>query len=171
MKNTLPKKRKTYSPDDIRRAAQLYAVVGNFKKVSRQTGIPDTTLLYWRDNKDEWVTMYEQIRAEKRDELDAHFTSILDKAMEGLQDRLQNGDEYFDAKTGQHYRKKVSARDLVIVGGSVFDKRQILNNQPTSVRGTVSAEDRLKELAKVLTKDEPRGQEGGGVEFICGPKG
>ena len=115
MKKYLPKKRETYSPDDIRKAAQFYAVIGNFHKVSRQTGIPISTLFYWRDNKGEWVETYNQVRTEKRDELDAHLGEVLDMSMEELVDRLQHGDEFYDAKEGRYYRKKVGAETSLLL--------------------------------------------------------
>ena len=159
MKKALAKKRETYSPDDIRKAAQVYAVVGNFTKVSKQIGVPVTTLLYWRDNKDEWVTTYDKVRIEKRDELDAHFGEVLDMSMQGLADRLTFGDEFYDARAGKYYRKKVGARDLAIIAGVTFDKRQLLNNQPTSVKSNVSVEERLKAVAEMLVKHDTRSPE------------
>jgi hypothetical protein len=48
-------KRNSYSPGDVKKAAQVYAVTGNMVKASKMTGFQRTTLKYWKDNKPEWV--------------------------------------------------------------------------------------------------------------------
>ena len=57
--------RREYTPDEVRQAAQHYAVVGNIKRVSRTTGIPDTTLHHWKKNRQEWQESVATVRVEK----------------------------------------------------------------------------------------------------------
>ena len=51
------------------------------------------------------------------------------------QDRVENGD-YRVAKDGKLIRVPMGGKELVISGATVYDKRQLLRNQPTSISGS-----------------------------------
>lgn len=142
-------KRNSYTPDDIQKAAQVFAVTGNMVKTSEMVGVPRTTLQDWKENKPEWVQETVRVRHEKLEELDAHFTEIVEQSVIEAKDRVQNGDEFLDPKTGKKYRKKMSGKDLAMVGGITFDKQRLLRGLPTSNVQTSSTE-QLKKLAEMF---------------------
>src|SRR5262249_38313588 len=60
---------------------------------------------------------------EKGAELDGAYTRILDKALQELLDRLEQGDPFVVG--GEVKRKPVSARDLALVAAITYDKRRL----------------------------------------------
>lgn len=118
---------------------------GNVQEVSRSLGIPDATIQKWK-GMEWWETERTRLSDENQEMMDASLTRIIHKAHEELEDRITNGDEVI-AKDGERLRKAMTGRDLATVGGITFDKRQILRNQPTSIRGN---DGRLNKLFEVL---------------------
>jgi len=156
-------KRNSYTPDEIQKAAQVFAVTGNMIKTAEMVNIPRETLQYWKKNKAEWVTEITRVHQEKLDELDAHYTEVVEQTALEIKDRVQNGDEFFDPKSGEIYRKKMSGRDLAMVNGIIFDKQRLLRGLSTS-NVQQSSEKHLEKLAKmfdeIANKDKAKVIEG-----------
>ena len=138
-----------YGPKEKLRAAMAYLITGNSVEASKVCGIPDKTIRDWT-REVWWADFIADARKEKNDELDAAFTDILHKAVGEVKDRIVNGDEVIDVKTGAKERRKVSARDATLVAAVLTDKRAILRGEPTRISKNISEKDRLKELAKDL---------------------
>lgn len=138
-----------YGPKDKLRAALAYLISGNSLDASKNCGIPDKTIRDWT-REVWWADYMAEARKEKNDELDAAFTDILHKAVGEVKDRITNGDEVIDTKTGNKNRKKVSARDATLVAAVLVDKRAILRGEPTRISKSISEKDRLKELVNDL---------------------
>ena len=135
-----------YTDEDRRNVVVHYAVLGNFKKVSEYTGIPDNTIGHWKNHSDWWEPLLEQVRAEKKDELDATLSRTIESATQRLEQRIDLGDAFI-TKDGDIAFKPVSARDLATVTGIIFDKRQLLRSAPTSIKAE-STDARLNSLAE-----------------------
>lgn len=133
-----------YSNDERREAAANYVVMGNLSRVSRAVNIPRRTLFDWA-NSDWWQDLVQQIRHEKKDELDAEMSNAIHRAVQRTTERLESGDAYI-AKDGEVAYKPVSGRDAATITGILFDKRQLLRNQATSIK-TESTDARLADLA------------------------
>lgn len=133
------------SIEDKLRAAMAYLITGNSLDASKVCGIPDKTIRDWT-RETWWADFIAEARKEKNEELDAAFTDILHKAVGEVKDRIENGDEVVDSKTGSRIRKKVSARDATLVAAVLVDKRAILRGEPTRISKTISEKDRLKGL-------------------------
>lgn len=126
-----------------------YLISGNSVDASKVCGIPDKTIRDWT-RETWWADYMGEARKEKNDELDAAFTEILHKAVGEAKDRIENGDEVLDVKSGSRERRKVSARDATLVAAVFIDKRAILRGEPTRISKNISEKDRLKELARDL---------------------
>jgi hypothetical protein len=125
--------------------ATLFAVTGNVEKTAELAKIPVTTVKYWRGQ--QWFKdLLDEIRNENDDKLDAKFTEIVEKGLEKILDRIENGDYGYDTKTGDIYRKPVSMKDLAVVAAITVDKRQLLRGKPTSRNETVTETNRLAQL-------------------------
>ena len=108
-----------------------YVVTGNITKTAAMHNMPKQTVSNWA-NSDWGVELLGQIRTEKAEELDANLTKLLDSSFEQAQDRVENGD-FRVGKDGKLIRVPMGGRDLVMSGAIVYDKRQLLRNQPTSI--------------------------------------
>ena len=138
-----------YGPREKLRAAMAYLITGNSVEASKVCGIPDKTIRDWT-REVWWADFIGECRKEKNEELDAAFTDILHMAVGEVKDRIANGDEVIDTKTGTKNRKKVSARDATLVAAVLVDKRAILRGEPTRISKTINEKDRLKTLAQDL---------------------
>ena len=133
-------------------AATLYAVLGNMEKVAEISTVPVKTLHSWR--RTEWFkALLKEVWEENNEKIDAKFTSIIEKALDQIVDRLDNGDVTV-LKDGKVVRRPISAKDLSLVGAINVDKRQLLRGLPTS-RTESSQEadkkvDRLERIAETF---------------------
>jgi len=134
-----------YSDQQRREAVTLYVLHGNWRRVSELTRIPERTLNDWSIQP--WFAiMLAELRAEKGAEFDGALTRVLDEATKQLLDRLQHGDPY--VVSGQVKRKPVAAKDLAIIAGVAFDKRQLCRNIAVDEGGPKV--DAVRDLAEKL---------------------
>ena len=132
--------------------AALYASgVVNSTDLERLTGVPGTAIRTWKQT-DWWPELLERIHSEVDNDIVSKFTNIVDKSLETIQDRLINGDYYYNKKSGEIHRRPVSMRDANIVATSMVDKRQLLRGKATSRSESGSVDARLLKLAEEFKK-------------------
>ena len=132
--------------------AALYASgVVNSKDLERLTGVPGTAIRTWRAA-DWWPELLERIHSEVDNDIVSKFTQLVDKSLETIQDRLINGDYFYNKKTGEIHRRPVSMRDANIVATNMVDKRQLLRGKATSRSESVSVDARLLKLAEEFAR-------------------
>ena len=126
----LVKQGSKYTDEERRRAVLEYALCGSVTKVAKSMGIPKRTVNDWKKT-DWWDELDAKVRHEKNDQILANNEEILDLAQRELVERLENGDtQLVRTKDGvKLYRVPVKAKELAIIGGVSFDKRQIALNQ------------------------------------------
>lgn len=120
-----------YTDEQRRQAVVAYQVLGNLRELERQTGIPNETLGAWKRS-DWWNELAAQVNAEVRDEITASLTRAVQTSIKHVEDRLANGDTV--VSKGELVRIPVRCRDLAVTTAILFDKRQLLMNQPTAIR-------------------------------------
>jgi hypothetical protein len=148
MNSIIPSAGSRYSDEDRRRAVAYFVVLGDCEKVSQAVGIPARTLRDWKNS--QWFSeLVAEVRREKDAELDAQFNGAIHAAAEQLFDRINNGD--FAIVGGKLHRKPMAGRDLAVTAAILFDKRQLLRNQPTIITGD-SPDNKLARLAEMLQR-------------------
>lgn len=141
---------KKWWPEDKKiEAATAFAVLRDYKKVSKLTGIPESAL---RKFKDEpwWFEIIKKVRKEKNEVLDDKITDALDKVTDIVLDRFDNGEVFIDRKTGETYRLPVRIKDIAYMTSVLFDKRQIIRGEPTTRTETLSRDQKLQELKETF---------------------
>ena len=121
-----------YSHKQRMEVAVQYAVSGNAKKVAKDTGIPRTTIVGWK-NQEWWVDAVEQIRAQNTDKALAKYAQMVDKAQDIALEKLPDA----------------SAAQASIIAATATDKGRLLINQPTSITGKATS---ILDLAKEFNK-------------------
>lgn len=123
-----------------------YVATGKPMKVASLTNVPYSTIIAWKNKSKWWKPALREIRKQKDDELDARLSAIIEKSLNEMDDRLENGDEIID-KDGNTIRRKVSFKDLSVAGVAVsFDKRALGRGEPTARIEQVSDAERTKRL-------------------------
>ena len=114
-------------------AAIQYISIGNTTRLAQMIGMPQRTLEDWT-KKEWWRELTTRIREEKKPEYDAMFSRIIETSAQVIETELKKG--------------KVKARDAATIMGISFDKKQVLNNQPTSISSSIGSKelDALREL-------------------------
>ena len=136
MRHTITNSQGSYYTDEERRQAVLnYAVLGNIKKVADNTGIPANTIYEWRNNAEWWDVLLQEVQEQKQAEIDAMYTGIIHKSSENLMQQLNSDDV-----------NAIKPLDLIKISAIAFDKRQLVRNQPTSIRAE-GVNELLKKLA------------------------
>jgi hypothetical protein len=134
-------------------AATIYAVTGSLQRASELSGVPIHTLQSWR-REDAFQELLREVWQENNEKIDAKFTEIIEKSLNAILDRLDNGD-YKVTPRGDVKRVPISAKELSLVQAINVDKRQLLRGLPTSRSesgdtGTQKTVDRLEKLAETF---------------------
>ena len=129
-----------------------YLATGNLALAASTLEIPESTARRWKAT-DWWKQMVEDIRSEENLALDAKLHKVVDKSVEALLDRVENGDFQFDQRTGKMMRKPISARDASVVTRDMIDRRELLQGKKVVQQdNTRKMEDRLLKLAEEFSR-------------------
>ena len=124
-----------------------WLVLGKIPLVSATTGVPEGTIRQWR-TQPWWKEIEISVQTESDQELDTKLAKRIDKALDLVMDRLENGDYLYDPKTGEFIRKPVSMKDTWKVSTEMIDKRLLIRKQPKEQANQEAVGDILKNLAK-----------------------
>lgn len=131
--------------------ATIFAACTNVSETSRLTNVSATQIRKWR-NESWFLDILEEIRQENDDRLDQKFNRIIENSLDQIEDRVINGNEQLNQKTGEIVRVPASLRELTQAHSSVLDKRQLLRGKPTSRTETGNISDKLHTLAEEFLK-------------------
>jgi hypothetical protein len=143
-----------------------FLATGSQKYTSAITGVPEPTIVSWR--KQEWWKqgMYE-IKEESNTQIDSKLTKIMDKALDAVMDRIENGEYMYDPRTGEIRRVPARLRDIQKVAGDTIDKKLLLDKigrqKEQGQKQQITADHLVslaKEFARIATgKNQPDIQE------------
>jgi hypothetical protein len=136
-----------YSDKEKMNAVCIFAISGNSRRVAELAKIPEATIRQWKTT-EWWNEILTRIHVEEDEELDTKLTKLVNKAVDAVNDRLDDGDWIYNPKLDKLVRKPVSAKELAIVSAISIDKRQLLRGQPTSRVEKISQDERLLKLAE-----------------------
>jgi len=132
-------------------AVTTWLSTGSVAETSRMLEVPLKTLESWKSS-EWWKDLVNKIRSEEDQQLDAKTSKIIDKALEQLVDRLENGEHVYDQKTGKIKRMPAKLRDVNTTFNSLMDKRSLLRNKPTKIVEQQSSALQLQNLADSFAK-------------------
>lgn len=128
-----------------------YLSTGSNAETSRLVGVPIDTLNRWK-TQPWWKEFIEKIRQDEEQQLDNKLSKVVDKALDNLLDRIENGEFIYDQKTGRVIRTPAKLRDLNAAFNNVIDKRQLLRKQPTKIVEQQGTATQLQALAESFAK-------------------
>ena len=118
---------------------------GNANQAAIVCGIPQQTLQKWTKMQ-WWKDLLDEFKAEDNLNISMRLQKVLSKSLALMEDRLENGDVFYDQKQGKAVRKDVSLRDAqAVMRDSFIIKEQI--EKPQVVLDSQSISDKLTELA------------------------
>ena len=128
-----------------------YLALGKAPLVEALTGVPRQTIRLWK-TKPWWGELVRQIQAEDNQETDAKLTKIIDRSLDIINDRLENGELILNSKTGQAVRLPVKLRDVSVVTRDLFQQRDKIRNAPAEREREEAQADRLLKLAETFAE-------------------
>lgn len=139
-------------PDLVfRQIAEAYFHTGDWKAVAMMTGHTAEFLLTFRQHL-KFHEMLAEVRAEYDKKEEVAETHIIENALGQLNDRIKNGDEILDSKTGTVVKMKMKGKELASVVKAVHNMRQVTRKEPTNFKTNESQADRLARLAETFQR-------------------
>ncbi len=133
-------------------AVTTYLSTGNLMLTSRMCNIPYETLRMWQRG-ETWKRIVDELRDEESIVLDKKLEKVVNKALDAVNDRIDNGEYQYDSKTGKLVRVPVKLKDVHAVSKDLIDRRTIiqkLNNEKLDRVVEQTNEDRLLKLAETF---------------------
>lgn len=128
------------------KAAVSYLLCGSATKAAKAAGISKPTILDWKNNSEWWPYLLAHLKEKHDEDLEARTTQILTQALDQVEDRIVNGDTIMNYKTGEMEYKPISGKEMTIIFGTLYDKRQLMRREPTAISDNKSEDERLKHL-------------------------
>lgn len=126
-----------------------FMLLGNMRVVSEQTGVHYNTLMDWKRSS-WWPEMVEQLRRQKKQKTNDSITKVVEQSLEIMQDRLDNGDPFFNQKTGKVEYKPVGIRDVTTIASSLLQRQ--IQLEEVAQRSEVKT-DTVQETLSLLAKE------------------
>ena len=134
-----------YSPEEKIAAVMAYMVTGTSRKASKMTGVPETTIRWWKASSSWWPDVMMECRRKKQDELDAAFSNVIEAAIGQIENRVLEGDTVV-TKDGDKVQVPMRGKELAVTLAVIFDKRQLLRGDPTQRVERTNEKERLDRL-------------------------
>lgn len=140
-----------YPEEDKIEACTLWAVTRDIDKVHGITSIPKWAIRRWM-KEPWWDNVVQQVRKEQNELLDAQLTKVIGKAVEVIQDRIENGEVYVDRKTKEQYRVPVNVKSASIALEVTAKERHLIRGEATTRSESVSDDQKLAKLKDQFEK-------------------
>tara|TARA_Y100000593_G_scaffold22498_1_gene44824 strand:- start:220 stop:672 length:453 start_codon:yes stop_codon:yes gene_type:complete len=126
-----------YNKEDKARAGAIWAWNGSQSATQRETGIDRKTIRRWIQDKDEhfWKAV-DSANEEFEKSLKQKIVGLLNSQLDNI---ISKGAE-------------LTAKESSVIFGILFDKKQLIENKPTSISKAINVEQRLAEVAEGLKK-------------------
>lgn len=130
-----------------------YLALGNMSLVADLTGVDHHLIRKWK-MAPWWKEMEDQIRSTETQQTDRKLTTIIDKSLDAVLDRVENGEFFYDSKSGTVKRRPASLRDVTRVSTDMLTKRDLLRGNQTERKevAQLSVAEQLKNLAMEFAK-------------------
>lgn len=156
-KISLRNKSKTHKPGQtwpIEKRVEVvsqWLVIGNMKQVAAISGVPYDLIKKWKAAP-WWGDLVAEIRATQNLTLDTKLSTIVNRSLDAVLDRVENGDFIYDQKSGEIRRKPAALRDLHRVAVDTISKRELIRQEEPLNNQKQTVEEHLKMLAQEMAK-------------------
>ena len=136
------------------RAVELYSQYGSLRACAQAMGIPEHTMRQWHIQA--WWKDYEDdLKAQKNAKTTGQIIRLKDMSVEIVEDRLKNGDYFFDQRAGELIRRPVSADTAASIMKISLEKH-IQLEEVRLLEKKVESEEKIGDRLKKLGEDFKR---------------
>jgi hypothetical protein len=135
--------------------------LANKTLVSQITGVSYETITRWQ-KLEWWKELEQEIKREQSLKLDSKLTQIIEKSLDIVADRLENGNVVLNNKTGELIRKPVELKDVSRTATDLISKQSLIRKQhEEAVENKATIKETLAllatEFAKWTSKEKKKG--------------
>lgn len=142
--------RDRYSPKQRLEVVTAYLMLGKVSLVAAATGVPEDTIHKWKTT-DWFKNMVADVRSQSNVEMTGRLRQVVNKSMNVIEDRLENGDFQFNPKTGGFVRRPVNAKVAGDIMSKAIDKQILIDKlEAAPVQDQAKIEDRLRAIQEKL---------------------
>ena len=139
-------------------AVTTWLALGSLKQAAVVTGVSHGLIKQWKAMP-WWKELQDEIIASRRIASANKLSKIVDKSLDVIDDRLDNGDFVYNSKSGEIHRKPVSLRDATSAANALMQRVAIIekmNRDEQTVEATQTIQEQLANLAKEFAKMNKR---------------
>jgi hypothetical protein len=138
---------RTYTPEEKRECLKQYLLLGTYSAAAEATGVPINTIRSWKHvDREWWDRTQNELITEMEGDYRPGWVRVLGKAIEAIEDRIENGDTVV-TKAGLA-RVPVKGKDLGVLAGIAADKLKQFGVKPAVPDDVAKRRKELQELAK-----------------------
>ncbi len=155
-------KNAVWKPEKKIEAVTTYLALGSLKQTAAVTGVSHSLIKQWHGQA-WWRDLENEIVASRRVASANKLSKIVDKSLDVIDDRLDNGDFAYNSKSGEVYRKPVTLRDATTAANALMQRAAIIekmNKDEQVVEATQTIQEQLVSLAAEFAKMNKRNNNG-----------
>ena len=119
---------------------------GNMAHAARTHNVDYATLQDWK-KKPWWPKLVAEVRSAARSDLQTKMSKIVNKALDAVEDRIENGEVILNNKTGELLRKPASLRDVSTVANNMLHQQIQIEKLD---KGATVQQETMQDLLKQL---------------------
>lgn len=147
-------KGKKYPPEKRIEVCTKWMALGNLRLVSELTGVSYQLCRLWK-TQPWWADLVAEIKASRDIQVDNKLSKLVDRSLEIVGDRLENGDIIWNKKTGEYDRQPVSLAAVNKVADTLLTQQLNLSKKKVVEQigdKAQSVQDQIKLLAQEFAK-------------------
>lgn len=151
-------KNAVWKPEKKIEAVTTYLALGSLKQTAAVTGVSHSLIKQWHGQA-WWRDLENEIVASRRVASANKLSKIVDKSLDVIDDRLDNGDFAYNSKSGEVYRKPVTLRDATTAANALMQRAAIIekmNKDEAVIEVTATIQEQLASLAVEFAKMNKR---------------
>lgn len=138
-----------WSPEKRIEVVTKTLALGNMRLVSELTGVSYQLIREWK-TQPWWSEIVDEIRYSRNSQVETKLSKLVDKSLETVADRLENGNLFLDKK-GDLQRKPLSALEANKIANDMLNQETLVQKRQmaeTEGQQTSSMADIIRDLAK-----------------------
>lgn len=151
---------KRWSDTQKLEAVQMFLMTGSPTVTCAALKIPEQTLKNWRAT-EWWKELQTELKTQDDLQLSARMQKIVNRSLDQLEDRLENGEYMFDKYTGEVKRKPINALTALKITTDMMTRRDAVIER--TFNGTSVTEDKVAQtlanlaesFAKIARQERP----------------
>lgn len=131
-----------------------FITLGSIAQTAAVTRIPESTVKVWR-NTEWWKELERELRNSEKLVLSSRLKTVVERSLDIVADRLQNGDFIYNQKSGEIIRKPVNVKEAAHIANTFIEQRERLEgneNYTVDKENIATKLDKLKQEFKNIVE-------------------